>query len=87
LRKKQITGFGLTYDITKTQTLEFTGKYKQTDEKDKNNLIFFNQDLMKSCRPITNCSVKKIVYTNKFRDNTVLLLTGVTSTKNTAKLK
>jgi hypothetical protein len=79
LRKKQITGFakiGLTYDITKTQTLEFTGKYKQADEKDKNNLIF-NQDLIDEKLSSNNqLFSQKIVYTNKFRDNTVLLLTG-----------
>jgi hypothetical protein len=63
----------------------FTGKYKQADEKIKQSN--FNQDLIDELSSNNQLFSQKIVYTNKFRDNTVLLLTGVTSTKNTAKLK
>ena len=44
-RKTQLTGFGkvdLTYDITKTKTLEYTGKFNKTNEKNRSDLLFNN---------------------------------------------
>ena len=40
-RKTQLTGFGkidLTYDISKTKTFEYTGKFNKTNEKNRSDL-------------------------------------------------
>jgi hypothetical protein len=78
-RKKQLTGFGkldLTYDISKTKTLEYTGKFNKTSEKNRSNLLF-NNDLLSERLNTTNQLIdQKIVYTNKFKDNKVFLLSS-----------
>ena len=78
-RKAQITGFGkvdLIYDISKTKTLEYTGKFNQTNEKNRSDLLF-NGDLLNE-RLTSNNELfdQKVVYTNKYEDNKVILFSG-----------
>jgi hypothetical protein len=78
-RKTKITGFGkldLTYDISKTKTLEYTGKFNTTKEKNRSDLLF-NTDLLNE-RLNSNNELfdQKIVFTNKFKGNKVFLLSG-----------
>ena len=78
-RKTQLTGFGkidLNYDISKTKTFEYTGKFDKTNEKNRSNLLF-NKDLLYERLNANNQLFdQKIVYTNKFKDNKVFLLSG-----------
>jgi hypothetical protein len=78
-RKAQITGFGkidLIYDISKTKTLEYTGKFNQTNEKNRSDLLF-NDDLLNERLNSNNQLIdQKIVLTNKFKDNKVILFSG-----------
>ncbi|MCX6220446.1 MAG: carboxypeptidase-like regulatory domain-containing protein [Bacteroidia bacterium] len=79
LRKTKMTGFGkidLTKDISKTQTLFFTSKYNRSDENGQNKLVF-NDSVTNEKLENTNLLVaQRFVYTNKFKKNKVLLLTG-----------
>jgi hypothetical protein len=78
-RKTQLTGFGkidLTYDISKTKTFEFTGKFNKTNEKNRSDLLF-NNDLLNERLNANNQLIdQKLVYTNKFKDNKVFLLSS-----------
>lgn len=78
-KKKQLTGFGkvdITYDISKTKTFEYSGKFNQTNEKNRSNLIF-NNDLLKERLNANNQLFdQKLVFTNKFKVNKALLLSG-----------
>lgn len=75
-RKTQLTGFGkvdLTYDISKTKTFEFTGKFNKTNEKNRSDLLF-NKDLLNERLNANNQLFdQKFAYTNKFKDNKVFL--------------
>lgn len=76
-RKTQLTGFGkidLTYDISKTKTFEYTGKFNQTSEKNRSDLLFNNDLLNERLNANNQLFDQKIVYTNKFKDNKVFLL-------------
>jgi hypothetical protein len=79
LRKTKITGFGkidLTGDISKNQSIVFTGKFNRTKEDDRNSLVFndiFTNEKLKSNNTFFD---QKIVYTNKLQKNKILLLTG-----------
>lgn len=78
-RKTQFTGFGkldLTHDISKTKTLEFTGKFNRTKEKNSNNLLFNNDLLKEKLTGNNQLFDQKLVFTNRFRENKVLLITG-----------
>ncbi|MFN7099518.1 MAG: carboxypeptidase-like regulatory domain-containing protein [Flavobacterium sp.] len=78
-RKTQLTGFGkvdLVYDISQTKTLEYTGKFNKTNEKNRSDL-FFNSDLLNERLTAYNQLFdQKLVFTNKFKDNKVFLLSG-----------
>jgi hypothetical protein len=78
-RKAQITGFGkidLIYDISKTKTLEYTGKFNQTNEKNRSDLLF-NDDLLNERLSSNNQLIdQKIVMTNKYKENKVILFSG-----------
>lgn len=78
-RKTQFTGFGkldLTHDISKTKTLEFTGKFNRTKERNSNDLLF-NNDLLKEKLTGNNQLIdQKFVFTNRYKENKVLLITG-----------
>ncbi len=76
-RKTQLTGFGkidLTYDISKTKTLEYTGKFNKTIEKNRSDLLFNNDLLNERLNANNQLFDQKIGYTNKFKDNKVFLL-------------
>lgn len=78
-RKIQLTGFGkidISYDITKTQTFEYTGKINKTNEKNKSDLLFNNELLNERLNANNQLYDQKVVYTNKFKDNKVFLLSG-----------
>lgn len=76
-RKTQLTGFGkidLTYDISKTKTFEYTGKFNKTNEKNRSDLLFNNDFLNERLNANNQLFDQKVVYTNKFKDNKVFLL-------------
>ncbi|WP_322551122.1 carboxypeptidase-like regulatory domain-containing protein [Flavobacterium psychraquaticum] len=78
-RKTQITGFGkvdLTYDISKTKTFEYTGKFNKTNEKNRSDLLFNNDLLNERLNANNQLFDQKLVYTNKFKDNKVFLLSS-----------
>lgn len=78
-RKIQISGFGkvdLTYDISKTKTIEYTGKLNKTNEKNRSNLLFNNDLLNERLNANNQLFDQKIVLTNKFKENKVFLLSG-----------
>ena len=78
-RKNQLIGFGkidLSYDIAKTKTLEYTGKFNKTNEKNKSDLLFNNDLLNERLNANNQLFDQKVVYTNKFKDNKVFLLSS-----------
>jgi hypothetical protein len=78
-RKSQLTGFGkidLTYDISKTKTFEYTGKFNKTNEKNRSDLLFNNDLLNERLNANNQLFDQKVVYTNKFKDNKVFLLSS-----------
>ncbi len=78
-RKTQLTGFGkvdLTYDISKTKTFEYTGKFNKTNEKNRSDLLFNNDLLSERLNTSNQLFDQKIVYTNKYKNNKVFLITG-----------
>ena len=79
LQKKKINGFGkidFTYDISKNKTLEYIGKYNNTNEKNRSDLTF-NGDLFNEKLHSNNQLFdQKIVFTNKLNDHKVILLTA-----------
>jgi len=77
--KTQLTGFGkidLTYDISKTKTFEYTGKFNKTNEKNRSDLLFNNDLLNERLYANNQLFDQKLVYTNKFKDNKVFLLSS-----------
>ncbi|QMU64576.1 MAG: TonB-dependent receptor [Flavobacteriaceae bacterium] len=79
LRKKKFIGFGkidLTYDISKTKMLEVTTKYNNQDTENTSNLNFNSQQTVEILKDRNTLFDQKIIYTNKFKDNKVFLLTG-----------
>lgn len=78
-RKKEITGFGkleVSYDISKTKTLEYTGKFNKTNEKNRSNLLFNNDLLNEKLNSNNQLLDQKIVFTNKFKEDKVLVFSG-----------
>src|SRR5690554_6229737 len=79
MRKKEITGFGkldLTYDISKTQTLEFIGKYNNSEGRNTSNSVFNDESIVQKLRSDNELIDQKITYTDKIKDKRVLLFTG-----------
>lgn len=77
--KTQLTGFGkidLTYDISKNKTFEYTGKFNKTNEKNRSDLLFNNDLLNERLNSKNQLFDQKAVYTNKFKDNKVFLLSS-----------
>lgn len=78
-RKTQITGFGkidLSYDISKTKTLEYSGKFNATNEKNKSDLEFNGDFISEKLKSNNQLFDQKLVWTNKFKSNKVLLLSA-----------
>ena len=78
-RKTKLIGFGkidLIYDISKTKTLETTTKFNQTNENNSTSL-FFNNDLLNEKLTSNNQLFdQKIVFTSKFQESKVFLLSS-----------
>lgn len=78
-QKRQITGFGkvnFTYHISKTTTLEYTGKFNATRDKNRSDL-FFNDDLLNERLSAKNQLFDQhIFFTNKRRENQVFVFSG-----------
>lgn len=77
--KKIITAFGkfdIIHDISKTKTLEYSAKINQGDEKNITNLLFNIDSLSERLNGQNVLFDHKLVYTNKYYDNKVFLLTG-----------
>ena len=73
------TGFGkidVTDDLSKTQMLVYTLKFNQSDEKYRNKLAFNDSVTNERLGNTNRLLDQKIVYTNRFQKNKVLLLTG-----------
>lgn len=78
-RKTQLTGFGkidLTYDISKNKTVQYTGKFNSTDEKSSSDLNFNGELLNEKLKSKNQLFDQKLVYTNKFKSNKVVLFSG-----------
>ena len=76
-KKMQLTGFGkvdITYDISKKKTFEYTGIFNKTKEKNRSNLLFNNDLLTERLNANNQLFDQKVVYTNKFKENKVFLL-------------
>ena len=79
LQKKKINGFGkidFTYDISKNKTLEYIGKYNNTNEKNRSELTFNGELLNEKLHSNNQLFDQKIVFTNKLNDHKVILLTA-----------
>jgi hypothetical protein len=73
------TGFGkidLTYDISKTKTFEFTSKYNNTNENNRGNLVFNSVLLAERLQNNNQLIDQKAVFTNKFQEKKVFILSG-----------
>lgn len=78
-RKRQITGFGkvdLTYDISKYKTFEYTTKFNKTNETNKSDLLFNNILLKEKLSSNNQLFDQKFIYTNKFDDYKVIIISG-----------
>ena len=78
-RKTQINGFGkvdLTYDVSKTKTIEYTGKFNKTNEKNRSELLFNTDLLNERLKSNNQLFDQKLVYTNKLKENKVFLLSS-----------
>lgn len=79
LRKNSLTCFGkidFTYNISSKAMLEYTGKYNKNREDTKTNLEF-NEELTTEFLEERNELIDhKVVYSNKFEENKVLVFTG-----------
>ena len=78
-RKRQITCFGkvdLTYDISKYKTFEYTGKFNKTNETNNSDLLFNDILLKEKLSSNNQLFDQKLVYTNKFNDYKVIIISG-----------
>jgi len=78
-RKKTLTGFGkvdLTHDFSKNKTLEYSGKINLTELKSRSNVLFNDEPINENLHTNNQLFDQKIVYTNKIKENKVLLLSG-----------
>jgi hypothetical protein len=78
-RKIQLTGFGkvdVTYDISKSKTVEYTGKFNKTNKKNRSDLLFNNDLLNEQLNANNQLFDQKVVFTNKFKEKKVFLLSG-----------
>ncbi|SHL84937.1 carboxypeptidase-like regulatory domain-containing protein [Flavobacterium chilense] len=79
LNKKKSIGFGkfdFNYDISKNQMFEYIGKFNHEEDNTKTNLIFNNEHTSEKLNEDNQLIDQKAVYTNRFKDNKVLIFTG-----------
>lgn len=79
LRNTQKIGFGkldVTYNISKTETLETITKYNDGNYFANSNLLFNGNSTTENLNSSNFLFDQKINYTNKFKDSKVFLLTG-----------
>jgi hypothetical protein len=78
-QKSEITGFGkmdLTYDISKTKTLEYIGKFNRTHLDNKSDLTFNGDLLNENLQNRNELADHKLVYTSKLNEHKVILITA-----------
>lgn len=78
-RKTQMIGFGkidLIYDISKTKTFEYSGKINRNNAENRSNLLFNNDLLNEKINSNNQLFDHKMVFTNKFKDNKVFVLSS-----------
>ena len=76
-RKTQFVGFAkidLTYDLTKSKTIEFTSKINNSNQNDRSDLLFNNDEINERLHTSNQLFDQKIVFTNRFKENKVFLL-------------
>lgn len=79
LNNKKKTGFGkidFVYNISKNKMIETNTQYSIGDFNDKSNLIFNDNSITENLKHQNTLFDQKISYTNKFKDNSVLSLSG-----------
>jgi CarboxypepD_reg-like domain len=79
LRNTISTGFGkidIGYDFSKTKTLSFITKYNNSGQQGSTELDFNHVFTLENLATQNQFFDQKISYTNKFKENKVLLLTG-----------
>lgn len=79
LQNKKIIGFGkvdLIYNLSKTKMIEATSKYQNANFSSASDLVFNNQSTVENLNNPVELFDQKITFTNKFKENKVLLLTG-----------
>ena len=78
-RKKLLTGFGkidITHDFSKTKTLEFSSKYNNSKTESFSNIDFNSEPINEDLKNQNQLFDQKLVYTNRFKENKVFLLSG-----------
>lgn len=79
LRKNSLTGFGeidLTYNISNTAMLEYTGKYNNNREDTRSNLQFNKESTTEFLKERNELIDQKVVYSNKVEENKTVVFTG-----------
>lgn len=79
LKKNKKTGFGkidIAYDISKTKTLEYTGKFNNLNTSTNSNLVFNTVPTLEELDSKNQLFDQKLIYTNKWKDKKVLLFTA-----------
>ena len=78
-KNSKITSFGkvdFITDISKTITIEYTGKFNATNENNISNLNFNGKKLIEKLKSQNQLIDQKISYTNKFEPKKVLILSA-----------
>lgn len=79
LRSNKRIAFGkldFIYNISKTKMLEATTKYNNGNFNDNSNLLFNGNSTLENLQHQNTLFNQKIIYSNKFKDKKVFLLTG-----------
>lgn len=79
LRSNKRIAFGkldFIYNISKTKMLEATTKYNNGNFNDNSNLLFNGNSTLEDLQHQNTLFNQKIIYSNKFKDKKVFLLTG-----------
>lgn len=79
LNKKKNIGFGkvnFNFDISKSQMFEYVGKFNNERDNTKTDLIFNGEHTNEKLNENNQLIDQKGIYTNRFRDNKVLIFTG-----------